>query len=216
VENDIDDDSKEDNNYREQKEDNKKSDKKKIPTETTTTPHDSSSIGSNNHKSCEEETETTPQYKQATRQAKRERRKALLLKTKNKAPPTSNQVQSTLTFKNTQEYMFTMMGIKSKDEIRAEYTTPRTALEGHDSDISLPESQNPTATYPATTKTLNPLYPKGQTPKSFPQEIDLNRLTEPSQKSVRRNLGDQLSLCSPTADKKTTSSNRQILQKRKS
>jgi hypothetical protein len=158
-------------------------------------------IGSNNQKSCEEETDTTPQYKQATRQAKRERRKALLLKTKNKAPPTSNQVQSTLPFKNNQQDMFTMMGIKSKDEILAEDTISRTAREGHDSDISLQESQNPTTTSPDTTKTVEPLSHKGQNLKSCPQGTELNRSTEPSQQSVRRNLGDQRSLGPPRIDK---------------
>jgi hypothetical protein len=201
MENDIDDDSEEGDGEHEQKKDNKKSDTKKLPTEATTTPHDSPSIGSNNKKSCEEETDTTPQYKQVTRQAKREHRKSLLLKTKNKAPPTSNQVQSTLPFENTQQDMFTMMGIKSKDEIRAEDTTSRTAREGHDSDISLQESQNPTTTSPDTTKTVEPLSHKGQNLKSCPQGTELNRSTEPSQQSMRRNLGDQLSLTPPTIDK---------------
>jgi hypothetical protein len=190
MENDIDDDSEEGDDEHEQKKDNKKSDTKKLPTEATTTPHDSPLIGSNNKKSCEEEIDTTPQYKQATRQA-----------IKNKAPPTSNQVQSTLPFKNIQQDMFTMMGIKSKDEIRAEDTTSRTAREGHDSDISLQESQNPTTTSPDTTKTVEPLSHKGQNRKSYPQGTELNRSTEPSQQSVRRNLGDQLSLTPPTIDK---------------
>jgi hypothetical protein len=86
MEKDIDDDFKADDDEHEQKAEIKKSDATKLPTETTTTPHDSPSISSN-QRSCEEEPGTTPQYKQVMRQAKRERRKALLLKTKNKAPP---------------------------------------------------------------------------------------------------------------------------------
>jgi hypothetical protein len=103
------------------------SDALKVLIDTTTTPLDSPSLSSSTQKHSEEKTRTTSQHKRAMRQAKRERRKALLLRYKNKAPPISTQIQSTLTFENTHQDMSTMNGIKSKDEIRAEDTTSRKA-----------------------------------------------------------------------------------------
>jgi hypothetical protein len=38
----------------------------------------------------------------------------------------------------------------------------------------------------------------GQNPESCPQGIELNRSTKPSEQSMKRNLGEQLSLCSPS------------------
>jgi hypothetical protein len=172
------------------------------PPKTDRTSTDSLSACSSTETNGGEEVETTPQYKLAERKAKRERRKALLSKTKNKAPFITKQVQSTLAFKtNTQQDMFAMMGIKSKDEIRAEDTTSRTAREGHDSDISLEKFQNPTTTSPDTENTVKPSSPKGKNSEIDPQKAQLTRLTKHSTQNVKRNLSEQLSLCSPKIEK---------------
>jgi hypothetical protein len=197
-----DDDSEDEEDPEGPKDGDEMSDASKVLFDTTTTPLDSPSLSSNTQQNSEDETRTTSQHKHATRQAKRERRKALLLRNKNKAPPISTQIPPPLTFENKQQDMFTMIGIKSKDDIRAEDTTPRTAREGHDSDISLQDYQNPTATSNTTTKTLISRSPKGQNSKNSPQETQLVRSTNPSKQSVSRNLRDRSALTPPTPDKK--------------
>jgi hypothetical protein len=186
MENDMEDDDSEDEDDAEgPKDGDKMSDASKVSFDTTTTPLDSPSLSSNTKKNSEDETRTTSQHKHATRQAKRERREALLLRNKNKDPPISTQIPPPLTFENTQD-MFTMIGIKSKDEIRVEDATSRTTREGHDSDISLQDYQNPTATSPTTTKTLISGSPKGQNSKNCPQETQLVRSTNANMRTPGR------------------------------
>jgi hypothetical protein len=173
-----------------------------VPPTTTITPLESPSMGSTSQKNSEDENTTNGMRKRAMRQAKRERRRALLLRNKNIAPPIFIQTQQTLPSDNTQQDMFTMLGIRSKVEIRAEDTTSRTAREGHDSDISLQDFQNPPAKSPNTTPTPESQSPNNHNLKICPQKTQLDRTTVPSPQSVRRNPRARPTPTPPTPEKK--------------